>query len=141
MGEFHEMEEIGRPLASLYVSSFLLLMLFIMLNTFIAIIMDVYDAEKNRAPASQTLAKQSLDLLKWTYEIYRGRMVSLDSILETYISRDGSDAFKSDAPIRVENFMDTVPNLRAEQATRLLLNSAVSHQREHGRKVSESDIM
>jgi len=141
--EFDDMVAIGRPMASIYLSSFLMLMLFIMLNMFIAIIMDVYDCEKKKSLSSQTLVTQSIELLFATYDRYVGgkKKVSFDDILDAYSTRYGKDAALSDEKIQVHHFMETVPGLGNAQAEELLRKSAETWRKENGDELDLSHIM
>jgi len=123
--DYHTLSQVGRSYATVWFTSFMVLLNLVMLNMLLAIIMDVYNTVKGSLDDdAETIVSQS-------YEIYRrwrqkrlGQRVSLDYILQC-LERQGETLMHKGEPklITVTVFLKLVQGLCKRQAQRVLTHA------------------
>lgn len=135
MGDYDvsTMKLAGRGMAMMWFWSFCVMVSLIMLNMLLAIIMDSYSAVMAQTGNAESFFDQLYELYRRWSQNRKGLRISLQKIqdsyeqhlqqtLKDYLAHRGVHA--EEKQIFVSDFMDIVPNLKEDQAKRLLTSAA-----------------
>merc|ERR1739848_450535 len=120
-------------MAALWFWLFQLVMVLILLNMLLAIIMDAYTYEKAKAGAAETLVAQAKKIYNRSQSSKKGERVRLNDIIDGYerlidIEYEGEKhrLYDDKRPLHVEHVKEHVPEIKEEQANRLLCKAKQS---------------
>eukprot|EP00931_Biecheleriopsis_adriatica_P050012 TRINITY_DN28942_c0_g1_i1.p1 TRINITY_DN28942_c0_g1~~TRINITY_DN28942_c0_g1_i1.p1 ORF type:complete len:906 (-),score=135.37 TRINITY_DN28942_c0_g1_i1:91-2778(-) len=120
------MREIGYTKAAVWFWLFMLVMVLVLLNMLLAIIMDAYQVEKEKASDATTLMRQIMDMVRRRRQFKRGERVRLNDVWAVFCSRSHGDEkamMASEEKIKAELLVSIVPRMPFKQAHRTLVNS------------------
>lgn len=139
MGDFEweEMNHVGRVQAGVWFWSFTWLVNLIMLNMLLAVIMDVYTEVKGSiGEHAETIFSQSIEIMDRARDVYKGRCVTLTSILlaldptgldcnneDALEAGGGTDDDREGQTLRVEDLRRLIPAMGEEQALLVLISA------------------
>jgi hypothetical protein len=137
MGDFdvNAMYEVGRPMATLWFSVFMIMVLLIMLNMLLAIIMDAYSEVKANVQNSDTLCFHIFTFWRRWRELRAGERVHLSHVYRqlmsvwTHRNLEALDTlglqveWEHNEIMHLEDFMRHVSGLQETQAQRLMENA------------------
>jgi len=124
--DWEGMKEIGYSKAAFWFLSFMLVMVLVLLNMLLAIIMDAYQVEKEKASDAITLFTQVVDMIRRRRQYKRGERVRLNDIYDTFLQEykgDDKRMMEMKTVITAEYLVATVPKMPYKQAHRTLVNS------------------
>lgn len=128
--DWEAMQAIGQEKAGVWLWLFLLITVLILLNMLLAIIMEAYTAEKNKAASSLTLWAQVRDILRRRREFRQGKRVRLNDVMEAFEKEfDGNHKkmFAEKRQLKVNCLIAQVPKMQHKQAERLLQRALDQH--------------
>eukprot|EP00930_Biecheleria_cincta_P082567 TRINITY_DN72282_c0_g1_i1.p1 TRINITY_DN72282_c0_g1~~TRINITY_DN72282_c0_g1_i1.p1 ORF type:complete len:897 (+),score=169.91 TRINITY_DN72282_c0_g1_i1:58-2691(+) len=137
------MKEIGMFKAAFWFWTFLLLMVLMLLNMLLAIIMDAYQVEKEKASDATTLLNQVIGMVRRRRQFKRGERVRLTDIYSVFkkeFDGDENRMLEDRSMITAEYLVSTVPRMPYKQALRTLVNSLARKQQIDLGHPSEEDI-
>lgn len=134
--------EVGLPIIASWFTSYMILVVLIILGMLLAMIMDTYTDVKGKVSSAERLDEQIYELYRRGLQNRRGERVSLDLIRTSFMKSlmihsvskflAEEDSGRGEKLVAVQDFMAIVPGLEKKQATRLLAN-AVENYRENVR--------
>ncbi|CAE8736463.1 unnamed protein product, partial [Polarella glacialis] len=120
------MKEIGFMKAAVFFWAFSLIMVMILLNMLLAIIMDAYAGEKEKASNAETLMQQISSMIRRRRQFKKGERVRLNDVWNIFAAEfkgDEKAMLESDRMITPEYLVSSVPRMPFKQAHRTLVNS------------------
>lgn len=123
--EWDDLRDVSRVEAALWFWTFTILVLLVMLNMFIALVMETYMQVKSgiNDDECETLVSQSVEIKNRIMQARKGKILPLEKILEELGCEDTSDEDKQRI-LNVESFRELVPGLPEEQAIDILTAGA-----------------
>jgi len=153
MGDFdaQAMLSVGREISGIWLWSFHIIIVLLMLNMLLAIIMDTYSGVKGSLTgADLTIHRQMLLIIRQTREQWQKKRVSLRHIEDQLRLRYGSHGFEQpnletewtqDSIITLQALMDSVEGLHRPQAVRLMTRSVAAWRFTHDEPMSLMEAM
>eukprot|EP00929_Paragymnodinium_shiwhaense_P098005 TRINITY_DN59571_c0_g1_i1.p1 TRINITY_DN59571_c0_g1~~TRINITY_DN59571_c0_g1_i1.p1 ORF type:complete len:989 (-),score=220.50 TRINITY_DN59571_c0_g1_i1:124-3057(-) len=141
MGEFDvdTMRVVGRWKSFLFFASFMISVLFVMLDMLVGLLMDTYEAVKRKAQTSETLLQQATEMFSRAWQNRFGGRMSLSKVRSALV--DDAQANDSEGLARVDDLMDMIPGLKEGQAITLLEEAASSWATRYGTETGAWEVM
>lgn len=122
---------------------FIVVVVLLLFNMLIAIIMEAYQTEKKKAESATSLATQVKQMYRRHREYKKGLRVRLNDVWNYF-----SEEFEGDEDAMLEStrmitpkfLVENVPNMKAAQAERTLLNSMKSHRKSLEDGATEQEV-
>lgn len=141
--DWDALKGVGYFKAQIWFWLFLVINILILMNMLLAIIMDAYTAEKNKAGSAETLWEQSWQMRRRRLEFLAKERVRLNDIRDFFLQEADMDEkamLKSDRLIKPSFLLDHVPRIQFKQANRLLVKSLEFQMKVQTADITDEDI-
>lgn len=139
--DWHVLEEIGHLRSAFWLWVFSIVLSLISLNMLLAIILDAYSYEKEKASEDKTLLQQTSEVWRRHSQHRRGERVNLSQVYDAFkkeFKHDVRSMMLNRTLITPDSLMATVPKMPFEQALRTLSKALERHEsREIGFQTEE----
>jgi len=139
--DWQVLEEIGHVKAAFWLWVFSIVLSLISLNMLLAIILDAYSYEKEKASEDKTLLQQTSEVWRRRSQHRRGERVNLSQVYDAFkkeFKHDVRSMMLNRTLITPDSLMATVPKMPFEQALRTLSKALERHEsREIGFQTEE----
>jgi len=121
--DWDEMKTVGRTLAGLWISIFVIIVVVLLLNMLLAILMDAYGVVKSKASSMESLPEQITELLRRARQTKNKERVRLNDIWDAFYDSIGDEKrmLESRRMITPDDVMKGVRGIPFKQARRTVL--------------------
>eukprot|EP00930_Biecheleria_cincta_P039376 TRINITY_DN27076_c0_g1_i1.p1 TRINITY_DN27076_c0_g1~~TRINITY_DN27076_c0_g1_i1.p1 ORF type:complete len:896 (+),score=167.46 TRINITY_DN27076_c0_g1_i1:68-2689(+) len=123
--DWDEMKTVGRFLAGMWITIYIIIVVVLLLNMLLAILMDAYGVVKSKASSMESLPDQITELLRRSRQTKNKERVRLNDIWDAFYDSIGDEKqmLESRRIITPDDVMKSVRGIPAKQARRTVLTA------------------